>query len=118
MNGDTLQGIDGRSNGAAKKRKAGDGGARGRAKRGRAAWPDSSRQYCRFVLYKENLETQAALGLLSRWLHCPSSAFSIAGTKDKRGVTVQEVTVFKVCSCRIFLGSPRAIFSSTCFSCL
>ena len=39
------------------------------------SWPGGpDRKFCRFVLQKENMDTQAALGLLSRMLHCKPSA--------------------------------------------
>lgn len=47
-------------------------------------------------MVKENIDSHAALMLLSRLLHAPSSAFAVAGTKDKRAVTVQQVTAHKV----------------------
>ncbi len=37
-----------------------------------------------------------ALSLLARTVHCSAAAFGVAGTKDKRAVTVQQVTAFKV----------------------
>ena len=37
-------------------------------------WPGGpDRKFCRFVLQKENMDTQAALGLLARMLHCKPS---------------------------------------------
>ena len=56
----------------------------------------SSAKFCRFTLYKENMDTGVALGLLARLLHCNPSVLNTAGTKDRRAVTVQHVTAFKV----------------------
>jgi hypothetical protein len=42
-------------------------------------------------LQKTNRDTQDVLQALSRVLYVPSSELSVAGTKDKRGVTVQRV---------------------------
>ena len=39
---------------------------------------------------------QQCLGLLASLLHCKPGTFATAGTKDKRAVTVQHVTAFKV----------------------
>lgn len=50
-------------------------------------------QVLRFVLYKENMETQDALSLLARLLWRKPGDFGIAGTKDKRAVTCQHVTL-------------------------
>ena len=61
-------------------------------------WPvDSAHKFCRFVLYKENMDSSHALGCIARLLHIQQSSLSVAGTKDKRAVTVQHVTAFKVC---------------------
>ena len=38
-------------------------------------WPGGpDNRFCQFVLQKENMDTQAALGLLARLLHCKPSA--------------------------------------------
>ncbi|CAL5229719.1 g13095 [Coccomyxa viridis] len=61
------------------------------------SWPvDSAHKFCRFVLYKENMDSSHALGCIARLLHIQQSSLSVAGTKDKRAVTVQHVTAFKV----------------------
>lgn len=44
-------------------------------------------------MQKTNRDTQDALGHLSRLLRCNVKDFSVAGTKDKRGVTVQRVSL-------------------------
>mmetsp|Transcript_6179 Transcript_6179/g.22735 ORF Transcript_6179/g.22735 Transcript_6179/m.22735 type:complete len:702 (+) Transcript_6179:121-2226(+) len=49
--------------------------------------------YLRFAMVKENKETQEVFNLLGRMLHLNPRAFTIAGTKDKRGVTTQQVAV-------------------------
>ncbi|KAK9809841.1 hypothetical protein WJX72_000220 [[Myrmecia] bisecta] len=64
-------------------------------------WPGHDKLYCRFSMYKENTDTQAALTVLARYLHCGTRNFAVAGTKDKRAVTVQQVTVQKVTAARL-----------------
>lgn len=49
--------------------------------------------YIHFTLQKTNRDTQDALAALSRTLHCNVKDLSVAGTKDKRGVTVQRVSL-------------------------
>lgn len=49
--------------------------------------------YIHFTLQKTNRDTQDALGHLSRLFHCPVRDLSVAGTKDKRGVTTQRVSL-------------------------
>jgi len=46
-------------------------------------------------MQKTNRDTQDALGHLSRLLHVSVKDFSVAGTKDKRGVTVQRVSLLR-----------------------
>ena len=81
------------------KRKRGEGGQAQNGDAGGAdgGWPaDSAHKFCRFVLYKENMDGSHALGCIARLLHIQQSSLSVAGTKDKRAVTVQHVTAFKV----------------------
>jgi tRNA pseudouridine13 synthase len=51
--------------------------------------------YIHFTLQKTNRDTQDALGHLSRILHVNVKDLSVAGTKDKRGVTVQRVSLWR-----------------------
>ncbi|KAH9006957.1 tRNA pseudouridine synthase D [Lactarius hatsudake] len=50
-------------------------------------------QYIHFTLQKTNRDTQDALQYLARTLHIPAKDLSTAGTKDKRGVTIQRVAL-------------------------
>ena len=57
-------------------------------KRRRSRYPKS--KIWRFVLYKKNIGTADAISLLCKKLHLKNAkAFHYAGTKDKRGITVQ-----------------------------
>lgn len=49
--------------------------------------------YIHFTMQKTNRDTQDALAYLSRTLHVNVKDFGVAGTKDKRGVTVQRVSL-------------------------
>jgi tRNA pseudouridine13 synthase len=49
--------------------------------------------YIHFTMQKTNRDTQDALSHLSRILHVNGKELSVAGTKDKRGVTVQRVSL-------------------------
>lgn len=49
--------------------------------------------YIHFTLQKTNRDTQDALAYLARTLHVTTKDLSTAGTKDKRGVTVQRVAL-------------------------
>ncbi|KAE9448107.1 hypothetical protein C3L33_20004, partial [Rhododendron williamsianum] len=63
--------------------------------RGSDNWPDHLGKFLRFHLYKENKDTQEALGLIGKMLGVQPRSFGFAGTKDKRAVSTQRVTVFK-----------------------
>ncbi|KAL8470630.1 hypothetical protein ACS0TY_033256 [Phlomoides rotata] len=63
--------------------------------RGSDNWPEHLGKFLRFHLYKENKDTQEALGLLGKMLGTKPRSFGFAGTKDKRSVSTQRVTVFK-----------------------
>lgn len=54
-------------------------------------YPD---KYLCFTLTKTNYDSLGAIGLLARFLSRKPSNFSVAGTKDKRGVTSQKVCLF------------------------
>lgn len=73
----------------------GRGGGRGGAIRGTAerAPRGTYPPYIHFTLQKTNRDTQDALGHLSRSLRLSVKDLSVAGTKDKRGVTVQRVSL-------------------------
>jgi tRNA pseudouridine13 synthase len=70
-------------------------------------WPVKDQRFLSFVLCKQNVDTQNALGTLSRALNVPESAFAVAGNKDKRGITTQRVTAFKLHAERLVGLQPR-----------
>ncbi|KAK7337896.1 hypothetical protein VNO77_18486 [Canavalia gladiata] len=63
--------------------------------RGSENWPENVGKFLRFHLYKENKDTQEALGVIGKMLGIQPRSFGFAGTKDKRAVTTQRVTVYK-----------------------
>ncbi|CAH1427925.1 unnamed protein product [Lactuca virosa] len=63
--------------------------------RGSDHWPEHLGKFLRFHLCKENKDTQEALGVIGKMLGIQPRAFGFSGTKDKRAVTTQRVTVFK-----------------------
>ncbi|KAF6264278.1 pseudouridine synthase [Scenedesmus sp. NREL 46B-D3] len=82
-------------------------------KRGKREWRDDMSweggelKHVKFVMLKENTDTQAALGIVARMLHAQPRSFGFAGTKDKRGVTTQWVTAFKVSPAKLAALNPR-----------
>ncbi|KAG2077310.1 tRNA pseudouridine synthase D [Suillus decipiens] len=76
------------------RRGGGRGGGRGgRGGRGERSDRGNHPPYIHFTLQKTNRDTQDALGYLSRTLHVNIKDLAVAGTKDKRGVTVQRVSL-------------------------
>ncbi|XP_031248960.1 multisubstrate pseudouridine synthase 7-like isoform X1 [Pistacia vera] len=77
--------------------------------RGSENWPEHQGKFLRFHLYKENKDTQEALGLIGKMLGIQSRSFGFAGTKDKRAVSTQRVTVFKQRASRLAALNKRLI---------
>ncbi|KAH9999283.1 pseudouridine synthase [Russula vinacea] len=74
-------------------RKGNGGGGRGGGSRTERAPRGTYPPYIHFTLQKTNRDTQDALQYLARTLHVQVKDLSTAGTKDKRGVTVQRVSL-------------------------
>lgn len=64
-------------------------------------WPGGNKRYVRFALYKENTDIHVAVASIANTLKLNHKVFQMAGTKDKRGVTVQAVTAFRVTPARL-----------------
>ncbi|XP_070557644.1 pseudouridylate synthase 7 homolog [Ptychodera flava] len=75
---------------------------KGVKRKAKSRWSKDCPDYCSFVLYKENKDTMDALNLLARLLRIPHNVFSFAGNKDKRAITVQEVTAYRVSSSKLY----------------
>jgi len=60
-------------------------------------WPGGKeKKYIKFVLEKTNIDTMNAISKISKTLHLSPKILSVAGIKDKRGITSQWVTGFRV----------------------
>lgn len=55
-----------------------------------------SKDFLHFVMYKENKETMEVANLLSKFLRIPPKNVAYAGTKDRRGVTVQNMCINRI----------------------
>lgn len=53
-----------------------------------------SNKYLYFKLLKSNVDTMSALYRLSKILGCSQKLLSVAGLKDKRGITTQRVSLY------------------------
>ena len=66
-------------------------------------WPAyRAGEYLYFHLYKRNCDTMTAINQLSRFIHINPKNFSYSGTKDRRAITCQAVTVKKVEATRLY----------------
>ena len=64
-------------------------------KRKNKDWPQNRPNYLKFVLYKENLDTNSAIKDIVRNSNVSTSLIQVAGMKDKRGVTSQFCTLYQ-----------------------
>ncbi|KAK6353163.1 hypothetical protein TWF696_005151 [Orbilia brochopaga] len=71
------------------------------------SWDALGGDYLHFNLYKENKDTMECLGLLGRFLKLPPASFSFAGTKDRRAVTVQRVSVHRLKAEKLAAINPK-----------
>ncbi|MCJ1262370.1 hypothetical protein MMC22_002240 [Lobaria immixta] len=76
-------------------------GGRKPQQRGKPGWQEFGGDYLHFTLFKENKDTMEVISYLARQLKMKPQAFQFAGTKDRRGITVQRVSVFRVYAERV-----------------
>ena len=63
----------------------------------REQWPPGRGDYAKFVMYKENMDTTSAISAIGKLLRIKAhKRLNIAGTKDKRAVTTQFVTGYRL----------------------
>lgn len=84
---------------------------RNRQQRPKPSWTERGGEYLHFSIYKENKDTMEVTTYLARQLHINAKAFAFAGTKDKRAVTVQRVSVRK-CEAERLAGLNRTLRAS------
>mmetsp|Transcript_12328 Transcript_12328/g.11952 ORF Transcript_12328/g.11952 Transcript_12328/m.11952 type:complete len:767 (-) Transcript_12328:91-2391(-) len=63
--------------------------------RNRNQWPDKLGNYLQFTLFKENIDSMSAAHYISKTLMTKVDSIQFAGTKDKRAVTSQKVTMYR-----------------------
>ncbi|KIW04953.1 hypothetical protein, variant [Verruconis gallopava] len=68
------------------------GNSRGKGKLG---WDELGGEYLHFTLHKENKDTMEIISFLGSQIKCAPKHFQFAGTKDRRAVTVQRVSVYR-----------------------
>lgn len=78
-----------------------DGGKRKPQQKGKPGWQELCGDYLHFTVYKENKDTMEVISYLAKQLKMKPQAFQFAGTKDRRGITVQRVSVYRVFADRV-----------------
>ncbi|KAL8925366.1 MAG: hypothetical protein Q9172_002246 [Xanthocarpia lactea] len=61
----------------------------------KAGWAALGGDYLHFTLYKENKDTMEVISYLAKVLRVRPQFFQFAGTKDRRGITVQRASVYR-----------------------
>ena len=102
----------GNSNNNSKNNKKG-GGDRNGGSKNRTPWPKDRPDFLRFVLYKENVDTTTAAKDIVRMGHLnPKRGINYAGMKDKRGVTSQFCSVYRVEKEQLLAVNKQAIYGN------
>ena len=76
-------------------------GGSGSLRKERPSWEELGGPYLHFTIYKENKDTMEVISYVARQLKMNGKSFQFAGTKDRRGVTVQRACVFRVYANRL-----------------
>ncbi len=63
---------------------------------GKQGWDDLGGQYVHFTLYKENKDTMEVVSYIASQLRTAPKSFQYAGTKDRRAVTVQRMSAYRI----------------------
>jgi tRNA pseudouridine13 synthase len=72
-----------------------NGNAAGRL-RGKLGWDERGGEYLYFTLHKENKDTMEIVAFLGSQLKIGAKNFQFAGTKDRRAVTVQRMSAYRL----------------------
>ncbi|KAI4254904.1 MAG: hypothetical protein LQ352_002832 [Teloschistes flavicans] len=73
-----------------------------------ARWAALGGDHVHFSLCKENKEHNEALSIMTKLAHIDRKLFKTAGTKDRRGLTVQRVSVYRVEVGKLIQAGDRA----------
>ncbi|KAL8805974.1 MAG: hypothetical protein Q9182_001631 [Xanthomendoza sp. 2 TL-2023] len=63
---------------------------------GKAGWAVLGGDFLHFTLYKENKDTMEVISYLAKVLKLRTGLFQFAGTKDRRGITTQRASVYRI----------------------
>lgn len=76
-------------------------GGRNVSQKGKPGWQELGGDYLHFSLYKENKDTMEVISYLARQLKMRPQSFEFAATKDRRGIIVQRVSIYRVFADRL-----------------
>ncbi|MCJ1310320.1 hypothetical protein MMC25_003982 [Agyrium rufum] len=62
----------------------------------RQTWQELGGDFLHFSIHKENKDTMEVIAYLARQLHTKPQNFQFAGTKDRRAITVQRASVYRI----------------------
>lgn len=94
---------------------------RNKISRPKSVWPRDRPDHTHFILYKENKDTMDAVHNLAAAINTRPSNFSFAGTKDRRAVTTQWLSSWRleprrlIAACRRFNKRPFIKVGNFCF---
>lgn len=80
----------------AKKGNSGRGGRSTNERPGKLGWAELGGEFLHFSVYKENKDTMEVISFLAKQMKMKPKGFQFAGTKDRRAVTVQRASVFRL----------------------
>ncbi|KAK5074109.1 multisubstrate pseudouridine synthase 7 [Lithohypha guttulata] len=63
---------------------------------GKSVWQERGGDHVHFTLYKENKDTMEAISWLTKQLRCNAKVFQFAGTKDRRAITTQRCSAYRI----------------------
>ncbi|KAI9783053.1 MAG: hypothetical protein M1839_004222 [Geoglossum umbratile] len=62
----------------------------------KSVWEERGGEYLHFTLYKENKDTMEVVSFLAKHLRIQPRSLQFAGTKDRRAVTVQRISAYRL----------------------
>uniref|UniRef100_A0A915MZC1 TRUD domain-containing protein n=1 Tax=Meloidogyne javanica TaxID=6303 RepID=A0A915MZC1_MELJA len=86
--------------------------ARWNENRKRKFWPNDRGDYLHFTITKENMDTNTCIDLIANRLNLKPSLFSVSGTKDRRAITVQRVSAYRIEKRRLCRQNFRGLWLS------
>ncbi|ODH46737.1 hypothetical protein GX48_07193 [Paracoccidioides brasiliensis] len=81
--------------------RGGRGGAGGDSRKGKLGWNELGGEHLHFTIYKENKDTMEVISFIARQMKINAKQLGFAGTKDRRGVTVQRASAYRIYADRL-----------------